>query len=246
MQLLRSGRKSHEEEVNMNAHRIAGFSVRSAGYALCACVTASGCGHQIRPDDMSAEAHLAAAREETKEARRETAMARNESPGQDPLAAGIEPELYINPDANSNLTEERTLRARFLERRARQHEQAAAELERFEEAQCGDIPPPERGVCPSLGSIADARDISGGVRVRLNEQAGSSEVLPQVRCHYAYERAHGFSDRQICPLSVRGVEFRATGDLRVFDVLGKDAKTVGEIRRQIHGGGLGPIGMSGS
>jgi hypothetical protein len=59
---------------------------RCSIFALWSCAYAVGCTHQVRPDDMSAEAHLAAAEKETRQAQREMASATLDSPARDPVA----------------------------------------------------------------------------------------------------------------------------------------------------------------
>jgi hypothetical protein len=221
------------------------FTNRLAGLAIgTTCMMASACAHEVRPDDMSAEAHHAAAQREARQAQREIAAAAYDSPGRDPSNAGMIPELYTDPDANPDLAYDPGVRARALEKRAQEHENAAVALESFEAAACKNIPSAQRGVCPSLRAVTEVRDIEGGVRLRLDDESRSHDVLPSMRCHYAYARAHAFDDRSACPLSIRGVEFRETSDPHLVDVVGRDAKTSAEIRKRVRDGILGRVAAS--
>jgi len=215
--------------------------IRFAGVVFSASVMAAACSHEVRPDDMSAEAHRAAAQKESEAARREMAKAMYESPGLDLLSPGIIPELYYNPDAASNLAYDPALRARWLERRAREHEQAATELESFAAAACKDVPTLQPGTCSALGPVAEVRAVDGGVRLTLVASARVDVLLPQLRCTYAHERERGFRDRRECAFAVPGVEFRATSDPQAIDVVSQDSKTAAELRKLAREGVLGPL-----
>jgi hypothetical protein len=206
---------------------------RIAGAVIGACVAVGGCAHEVRPDDMSAEAHRAAAQKEWREAQLQMANAVNDSPGRDPSSTGIMPEIYTDPDANSNLAYDPRVQATLLKKRAREHEQAAAVLESFEETECRTVPPAERTVCPSLHRVTKERDIEGGVRLRVSDPASSDDVVIGIRCHYAFARDHGFPDHATCPLSIRGIEIRKTSASDAVDVVGKDARTTAEIRKRV-------------
>ena len=221
-------------------------SIRFSGFVFSASLLAAACSHEVRPDDMSAQAHHAAARKESQAAKREMAKARFESPGQDPLGAGIIPELYYNPDATSNLVYDPALRAQSLERRAREHEQAAAELESGEAAACKDIPAAQRNMCPSLDTVAEMRAMEGGVRLRLADRAQVDTLLAQLRCSYAYAREHGFGERRDCVFALPGVEFRATPDPRAIDIVSRNRKAAAELRKLVHEGFLGGVAANGS
>ncbi len=208
--------------------------------AVAACAAALGCSHEVRPDDMSAAQHRAVAQKETREARREMVAAERSTPAADPLNgglnAGIEPELYINPDSTTYRADEELAHAKQLAAHAREHELAAADLERSEAAECKTVPPGQRSTCPLLGPVEDVRDVTGGVRVRLAEGVQASDVLPVMRCHLAYARTRGLAGQATCPLYLHGVEFRATSDPQAIDIIGPDNKTISELRKRAHGG----------
>lgn len=199
---------------------------------LATCLAAMGCAHGTRPDDMTAEQHQAAAQKEESKAQREAATAYTNAPGANPMNAGIEPELYLYPQAG--VPQDHLADARRLQEHAREHEQAAAELQRYEEAECKGLAPSQRSTCPLMRSIADVRDIDGGVRIRFVDEGHASTALPRMRCHYAYARAHGFSNSPDCALYIRGVDFRQSPDARAIDVVSSDPKTTDEIRRRMH------------
>jgi hypothetical protein len=211
---------------------------RRSIFVLYGCLYSVGCTHQVRPDDMSAEAHHATAARETRQAQREMGTSTLESPARS-LDQGLEPVLYINPDATPDLAYDRVAHARHLAERAREHEQAAAELERSEEVECKAVPPAKRGACPLLGPISDIRDIDGGARVLLGGGTRASVVLPGIRCHYAHARAHGWTGNSDCALDIRGIEFRETSDLSAFEIIGHDGNATAEARKRIHAVALG-------
>ena len=209
--------------------------------ALGALAVMAACAHEIRPTDMTAEQHRATADKERRQAEQEAKGDWADSPGASPLDVGHKPELYINPDATETVTDARASHVRALELHAREHEEAAAELEKFEDEQCKSVSTTERRTCPLLGPIAQARDIDGGVELRLGGGAEADSVLLLMRCHYAYARAHGFAGGKDCALYVPGVELRGTSDPHVIDIVGKDAKATAEIRRRVHAGALARI-----
>jgi hypothetical protein len=200
--------------------------------APIACLTGVGCAHGTRPDDMTAEQHQAAAQKEQKKAQQEEATAYTNAPGANALNAGIEPELYLYPQAG--VPQDHLADARRLQEHAREHEQAAAQLQQFEEAECKGLPASQRSTCPLMRSITDVGDIDGGVRIRFVDQSHASTALPRMRCHYAYARAHGFSNSPDCALYIRGVDFRQSSDPHAIDIVSNDPKTTAEIRKRMH------------
>lgn len=207
---------------------------RNSNLVLPCLLAVWGCAHGTRPQDMTAEQHRAVAQQEDREAHKEAAAAYSGAPGASALNAGINPELYLYPQG-SDLGQNEWSDAQRLELRAREHEQAAADLERSEDAECKTVPTPQRTTCPLLGSVNEIRDIDGGERVRFNDPARASALLPQMRCHYAYARAHGFSDSPQCALYMQGLDFRQDVDPHAIDivVVGGGAKATAELRRRV-------------
>jgi hypothetical protein len=185
---------------------------------------------------MTVEQHEAAARGEMKRAKAEEAASYTDAPGATDLNASNDPELYLYPQSG-NLVQSPLEDAQLLEQRARQHEQAAADLTRSEDAQCTAVPAAERSTCPFLGSITQVTDIEGGARIEPKDPARVASLLPRMLCHLAYARAHGFSSAPECALYIRGVDFHATPDGRAIDIVASPPKTMAqtaaEIRRRV-------------
>lgn len=216
--------------------------IRDGMIACLVCLSAAACSHEVKPDAMTAEQHRAVAAKEERQAQGAIAKVTGQTPWQNPQNIGREPELYINPDATDTFTQEQLSRARHLQEQAREHEQAAAQLEQAEDAQCKPVPPTQRPTCPVLGPVSKVSDIEGGVRIQLGGRATSYDLLPLVRCHYAYARAHGPTQGKACAIYVPGAEFRDSDDPRTIDIVGKDRKTTDEIRKRAHAGAFGPVG----
>ena len=200
---------------------------------FCAGISLAGCSHEVRPDDMSAEAHRAAAQKEHQAAQREMVKAALDSPGRDPANLGT----ILEPEVNSNLAFDPALQARSLDRRAQEHEQAASELENREAVECKSVPDSERYVCPSLGSVTNVQEVPGGVRLRLAVGTRADELLSALQCMNAYSRAHGLAESLGCVSSLKGVVFRETSDAHAIDVLGENSKATQEIRKAVRMGG---------
>jgi hypothetical protein len=114
---------------------------------------------------------------------------------------------------------------------ARQHEAAAAELERFEAAECAQIAPGERAACPLLTGAGAVADVAGGVEIRFRPGAPVDDVERRMRCHYAYARAGGFAGASACPLYVKGIRIHRA-ETRIIRVTAEDPATTAEIRRR--------------
>jgi len=198
-------------------------------------MSSGSCTHEVKPDDMSAEAHHEKAQSEEQGAQKETQIARSDWPPNEPMNTAAVPDLYLNQTAQDPKTMH-LIRARYLEEHAREHERAAAQLEKFEDKECVNLPASKRAACPMLGPIVETKDIDGGVRIRYRDGTDVRAMLPLMRCHYAYARAHGFADNQDCPLYIRGEEFRAASEPNALEIVSHDTKdnqTVAEIRKRV-------------
>lgn len=213
------------------------MSLRFASTFVGACLAIAACAHGTPSQDMTVEQHEAAARQDRKQENREVTAAYAGAPGTNPLNGPSAPELYLHPQSE-DLVRPPLARAQILEQHAREHEQAAAELQHFEDAECKTLPAQERGTCPLLGSITGVQDIEGGVRIKFNDSARASALLPRMRCHQAYARAHGFTDSPDCALYIRGVDFRPGPDAQTIDIVASDPSTMpqvtAEIRKRVH------------
>jgi hypothetical protein len=205
----------------------------------------SGCAHSVKPDDMSAEAHRQKAAEESSAARHELALGNTASPpsfsratprpppvpnlGQSP---GGVPAGYFYPVDAYNPIDDHIARAGLLQKHARQHLAAAAELEKFEQSDCKSFPAATRAACPLLGPVVSIGDIDFGVRVRFAKGTRTDAVFAHMQCHLAYAERNGFDKAAAgCPLYIRGVSFRRVEDGQSIDILGPNPKVVADIRR---------------
>src|SRR3954469_24749555 len=113
----------------------------TAACALLALGLLAGCAHdRVRPDDMSAEAHR-------REAGHSRANAADEAARYDPVAMSSLPASYgregsvlfpLTIYAPFNPTMRHLYKAEEMSAHASAHEQAAAELEAFEDKECAD------------------------------------------------------------------------------------------------------------
>ena len=212
--------------------------------ALAACATPAP-----KPDDMSASAHR-------QEAARERAAARSRlldrGDGSSLLAvvpdgsgivsmdeygpSGAVPGLHhASPVAQAE--------AHLLH--ARDHEAAAADLDRFEGDACAGIAPEERGACPWLVGAGAVAEIAGGIEIRFRPGAPVDDIHRRMRCHFAYAQARGFDEAAGCALYCRGIRIERT-DERIIRVTADDEATVARLRRagreQVSSGsGSGPV-----
>jgi hypothetical protein len=181
---------------------------------------------------MSAESHRRVAAKESAQAAREA----NDSSAPTPppnlaMTPGGDPEGYFYPVNAYNPGGDHLARAEQLQEHAREHQGAAAELERFEEAECRDFPPATRAACPLLGPVVQIGDVEGGVRVRFAEGTRVDAVLAHMRCHFAYAQARGFGKASGCPLYIRGITINRTNDPHAIEIVGPNPKVTADIRR---------------
>jgi hypothetical protein len=183
----------------------------------------------VKPDEMSAARHREEAAREATIASREGNLYRPEaarpSPFGDPLGKDY---LYSPPLYNP--TEGHLAEAEKHSQHARQHEAAAAYLERFEEVECRDFPPGSRAACPLLGPVVRIDDVPGGVRVQFKQGTRVDAVIAHMRCHYSFARARAFEEAAGCPLYLRGIEIRSALDPMAVEIVSADPKVASNIR----------------
>jgi hypothetical protein len=206
--------------------------------SLLAAVTLvlAGCASGVRPDETTAEGHRREAARERELARdgierhqQRTGTAEGKT---DPIGGGAfsgrgewryppqsyDPQRYVIEQSEAHSAH------------ARAHEAAAAELERFEEAECGDFPPETRAACPILGPAVGFVEIDGGVRVTFQEGVSVAAAAAHMRCHQAFARAHGY--REDCPLYMKGVHIAPTADGRGVTITTEQKPDVAELRHR--------------
>jgi hypothetical protein len=208
---------------------------RRHDFVSCALLALVGCGTPnggVRPDETSAEGHRS-------EAERERAAAAQHAALYDPGATRLDPALAnsansVPEQAFTNPTDAHLREADRHRAHARAHDRAAQALERFEAAECKDVPPRERAACPLLGPVTAINDLRDGVRVDLAATASASAVVAAMRCHYAFARARGFSeDAAACPLYIRGIVIERSGDGRGVQITADRPELAGEIQRRV-------------
>jgi hypothetical protein len=178
----------------------------------------------VRPDDMSAAEHHAAAQREGAAARRDEARVEQDSPGSE--------RDYLTTVPISDPTQGPLAEAEKHREHARQHERAAQFLEQFEEVECRHFSPRTRAACPLLGPVVRIDDIEGGVSVLFKPGIPVDAVVAHMRCHYAFARARGFDPSVSCPLYLRGIEIRRAIDPMAVEIVSSDPRAVREIRRR--------------
>lgn len=195
---------------------------------------ATGCAGgrgNVRPDEMSAEAHRREAAKLSEQANAEAQAPKGAPPdlGRNP---GGNPEGYYSPVNPRDPAAEQAARSARLNAHARQHLGAAKYLEASEDVACLSTPVPERAACPLLAPATTVADIPRGVRVRFAEGAHVDAILAHMRCHQAYSRTRGFAEVTGCPLYVRGIDIVHGPEAWTIDIVsvGNDAKVTAEVR----------------
>jgi hypothetical protein len=184
----------------------------------------------VKPTDMSAAEHRAEAQNQKDLAQQDASHYRPSdarvvalTPPGDNLGGVAFPVTVYNP------TEPYLRRADEHRAHAREHERAAAALEKFEEGECREFPERTRSACPLLGPVTKIGDIDRGVRVVLVPGTRVDAVVAHMRCHYAYAKAHGFDQRVTCPLYMPGIVIEQAGPAAV-DITVRDRSEVDELR----------------
>lgn len=193
-------------------HRATEKRPRRVVGALVASLIAAGCASTpppgASPQDMSAEDHRQHAAEERAKAQvhsdRYNPNAGEEIGTGGPYGYGYGVSVY-NPTGH-HATEAAEHRAH-----AQAHQAAAAALEEFEDEACKELPPKTRAVCPLLGQIAAAKNVSDGVAITPSSGVHREALVAHMRCHLAYAATHGFEGMSTCPLYVKGVTLEDDG-----------------------------------
>ncbi|HEX2658884.1 MAG TPA: hypothetical protein VHU40_11455 [Polyangia bacterium] len=192
---------------------------------------AAGCHSDVRPDEMSADAHRREAAKLSHEANAEAQV----SPTAPPDLAknpGGNPEGYYSPVNPQDPAIDQGARSAALTQHARHHLEAARYLEASEDAACANTPVAQRAACPLLGPARTLVDIPRGVRIRFTSGARVDAILAHMRCHQAYSQARGFKDVAECPLYIRGIDIVRGPEPATIDIVSvnDDAKVTAEVR----------------
>jgi hypothetical protein len=223
--------------VGVNRRQEESMQGRAIVAGLLGALVAVGCASQApgtQPGDMSAAEHRDHARshERSAEAHEEHYDPNASKPSQSSYGErqlGAEFEYSMS---TYNPTREHLGLAGEQREIAHQHSEAAAELERFAEAECGKFPPQSRAACPVLGGVGAAEDVPSGSRLHLAEGASARAVLDHMRCHHAFARMKGYDGMPQCPMYLPDVEMLAAADGTSITITSKDPRTAAEIRRR--------------
>ena len=197
-----------------------------AALGLMGCGGATG----VRPDDMSAEQHRAAAsRHEAHAGQHEEEFDPDARDTRATTGAGFEfaEEIYNPTQSHANAA----AREHAV---AEQHLQAAAALEAYEAEECGSFPAATRATCPLLGQLERAEDVDSGVRLYFQDQVNADAVYAHIRCHIAFARTAGREGMDGCPMYVPGVTAERESSGAVV-LRSDDAAAVAEIRARARG-----------
>lgn len=183
-------------------------------------------GTTVRPDDMSAEAHEAAAAKHADMAER----AEDREDEQQGLGgiSGVSDPLY--PESTYDPAAAQRAEKLAHRKHASDHLAAAQALRDFEAAECGQFPPTTRAVCPLLGSLASVDDVPGGVRITLVDGVNREALVAHIKCHFAFGQKEGFAGMDMCPLYVKGLKVADTPEGIVLTT--DDPKYVDRVRTQ--------------
>ena len=196
------------------------------GWVWAAVVWSACSAPRVQVDETTAEGHKAEAAKERKEAKAErakfdpgAAVVREvgpSGPAGTEGAAGVL--ITVNP-TSGHLAE-----AEAHARHAKEHEAAAAQLAKFEDAACQGVPQADRASCPMLFS-----DVRGTLPNGVHLYTGSTKLAPvlaAIRCHLAFARAHGYGEESLCPFAIKGVVANASEDRTGVDLTSTDAEAI--------------------
>ncbi|HVU52366.1 MAG TPA: hypothetical protein VHL80_16845 [Polyangia bacterium] len=184
----------------------------------------------VKPTDMSAAEHRAEAQRQDELAKADASHYR---PGDSRVVALAPPGNAMSgiefPVSVYNPTESYLRNADEHRAHAKEHERAAAALERFEAGECKAFPERTRAACPLLGPVTKIDDVERGVRVTFAPGTRVDAVAAHMRCHYAFARAHGFEARVSCPLYMPGIQIEQAGAAAV-EIKLRNKEQIGELR----------------
>jgi hypothetical protein len=207
---------------------------RSRALGALAIALAAGCAattNGVDPDEMTAASH----REESSRTRLQAeAQARkyDESRDQEWSATGGPQCRDVSfPSRVYNPTRKYRAQADALRRHADQHLAAAAELERFTQAECAQFSPEIRKQCPLIGNVVGVEEIESGVSLELRQGMPLDAVVAHMRCHHAFGREHGAGVHD-CPLYIAGIQVELGSDGKSVTITSRDPRSVDTIRKR--------------
>ncbi len=194
------------------------------------------CAH-VQPESQSAEAHRADAAHERAEADAQRSQYDPKQTGGPVAVVGPGGAFAVTVETPpDNPTAWHLRKAAQLSEHARAHEAAAAQLQSFEADECRGVSANARAACPFMGPIAGIVDIDGGVRFVLSDHTQVGAVIAQMRCHFAWARARGFTRVGDCPIYLKGIDINRSADGLGIDITGHERGVVTALRQNAHGG----------
>ncbi|MBN4059245.1 hypothetical protein JYT22_01175, partial [Endomicrobium sp. AH-315-J14] len=177
--------------------------------------------------DMSAAEHRKTATDEEAEASVHESQF-------DPTAASV-PQYRgeTKPWISYNPTEAHRSSAAKHRQHARDHQSAAALLEKFEEKECKSFTAETRKLCPLLGTVEEVEDIDGGVRLKVAASLDTQALFDHVRCHLAFAAKHGREGMSRCPLYLENVRADAPADSHVLELTTEDRASIKQLREKV-------------
>lgn len=205
------------------------------------------------PDDMSAEAHRAAAAAEQQQATEHLLQYDPERevrprPGYlGNTAIYYDPNIYWDPfdpygyayydyfwDVGSyNPGVSHLDSAEQLDSHAADHLAAAQVLETFEEAECKAFPSETRAASPLIGQVESVEAVFGGVSLSFKEGVDVNAATAHMRCHVAFARTRGRIGMESCPLYIPGISINRVGNSGVVELTIGDQNQLLELRQRV-------------
>jgi len=224
-------------------------------YSAAAIIVATlqSCASGTRPDDMSAEAHRAAALAEQQQAaehfqRYDPERDVRPRPGfLGGTAIYYDPNIYWDPydpygyayydyfwDVGSyNPSVHHLDSGEQLESHAADHLAAAQVLENFEEAECKAFPSETRSASPLIGQVESVEAVFGGVSLSFKEGVDVNAAIAHMRCHVAFARTRGRIGMESCPLYIPGVSINREGNSGGVELTIGDQNQLQELRQRV-------------
>ncbi len=222
-------------------------------YSSAAIVLAAmqGCASSgTRPEEMSAEAHRAAAIAEGQEIIGHLKQNNSEEwRAKQRIGTLANSRVYYNPNAYSdpynpyydyfwdlgsyNPRVDHLDSVKLLEGHAADHLAAAQVLETFEEAECRAFPPQTRATSPLIGQVESAVSVFGGVGLSFKEGIDVNAAIAHMRCHVAFAGTRGRIGMKSCPLYIPGIKISRGGNSNVVELLVGEQSQLVDLRQRV-------------
>ena len=222
--------------------------------AVIMLATMQGCASSgTRPDDMSVEAHRAAASSGQQQAAEHFQQYDSELEAIRQLGSLGNTGIYYDPNgyyspygpygyANSdyywdvssyNPSLGHLDSEMLLKSHAADHLAAAQVLETFEEAECKAFPPETRAVSPLIGQVESVEGVFGGVSLSFKDGVDVNAAIAHMRCHVAFARTRGRIGMESCPLYIPGITISRGGNSNVVELTIGDQSQLLDLRQRV-------------